>query len=531
MPTTLSPESGPLKSVRRRRATRAGLAAVAAGTLLCCLPSFAQAAPPTAGGSGVGDDYFPNYGNSGYDVSRYKIDVDYQPAGDLLKGHTTITAKATQDLRSFNLDFVLKASKVTVNGKPAKINQDDPHELVVRPNAPVKKGQTMKIDVEYVGVPSAVTVDGISPWVKTPDGAVAVGQPEIAAWWYPSNDHPQDKALFDIILHVPSGVEAISNGNIVSKKLTPKGDTWHWRETKPMVTYLAFMAVGQYEVTEGTTSKGLPWLNAVGTSNSPELARAKQDLARTPEVIDFLSKQFGPYPFDSAGGVAPDADFGFALENQTRSVYTKGFWRRGQNMSVVVHENAHQWYGDSAAVHEWNDIWVNEGFASYAEWLWSEDQGTGTGQQLLEEMYNGTPADNEFWQLTIGDPGADKVFDGPVYDRGAMSLQALRNRIGSPAFWQVVRTWHDQHEGKNGSVEEFMALAEQLSGEDLDGFFRAWLFSPTKPAATADNGLDLAAAAASQVDAEGKKVTPAPTQKVAAAKQQIDQAHTELHQD
>ena len=513
----------------RRMLPRLATLAVA-GAMLAAAPITAQAGPPTAGGSGLGDDYFPNYGNSGYDVDRYNINVDYQPQGDLLNGTTTITAKATQDLRRFNLDFALRVRSVTVNDKPATFNQNDPHELVVTPKKPLRNGEQMTVKVEYFGVPSAVKVDGITPWIKTADGAIALGQPEIAAWWFPSNDHPQDKAKFDITMKVPSGVEAISGGKLVSKTLTPNGDTWRWREDKPMATYLAFMAIGQYEVAESTSSKGLPIINAVAVSDDVRIQRAKADFARTEEVVDFLARQYGPYPFDALGNVAPNADFGYALETQTRPVYTRGFWRSGSNMGVVAHEFAHQWWGDSVSLTQWNDIYVNEAFASHAEWLWSENQGQGTAQQLMRQTYDSYPEGDSFWQVSIGDPGRDNVFDGAVYDRGAMSLQALRNRIGSPAFWQVLRTWQAERTYKNGSTEEFQALAERLSGEDLDGFFKAWLYDQRKPAATAENGLDFGTEnALRQTDAEGRVAQQAAPEQVTATRAELAKTRQQLH--
>ncbi len=471
-------------------------AAIAGASALLVVTATAASAAPTAGSAGIGDPYYPKYGNGGYDVSHYKLDLDYTPSSDLLTGTTTITATATQDLKRFNLDFGLKTSSVTVNGKRAKANQVDPHELVVTPQTPLKAGTAMTVVVTYAGVPSATQIDGLKPWVRTADGAVAVGEPEIAAWWYPSNDHPRDKATFDISVTVPKGVEAISNGRLVAQRFGKSADTWRWRETKPMATYLLFMAVGQFDVTQGTTADGKYWLNAIAANGGAEGEYAAADLARTPEVLAWESRQWGPYPFNEMGGVAPKADFGFALENQTRPVYTRGFWRNGPNIYVVVHEQGHQWYGDSVSVRNWRDIWLNEGFASFTEWLWSEQHGDGTGEELLASYYNGIPASSSFWTLRIGDPGKGREFSGAVYDRGAMTLQALRNRIGDPAFFQLMRNWAAQHKYKNGEIAQFTALAEKVSGEDLDGFFQNWLYTGSKPAKTAENGLDGVPAAA-----------------------------------
>lgn len=474
------------KPGNRRATVQRAAVLVTAATILPAAVAFAASG---SGAPGIGDPYYPEYGNGGYDVSHYGIDVGFDPDTELLTGTTTIDATATQDLSRFNLDFVLHAQRVTVNGRPAHSRASDPHELTVRPAQPIARGQHMTVVVEYAGVPSKVPVDGISPWVTTADGAVAVGEPEISAWWFPGNDHPRDKATYAVKVTVPGGLEAIGNGRLASHTSRGGEEVWRWRERQPMATYLAFMAIGQFDIFKGTTARGTPWLTAVASNGGPEGEFARADLARTPEVISWLSRQWGPYPFDSIGGVAPKADFGFALENQTRPVYTRGFWRNGSNIYVVVHENAHEWYGDSVSVRNWRDIWLNEGFASFAEWLWSEQHGDGSAQSLFDSTYASHPAGDEFWRTVIGNPGAHNEFDGAVYDRGAMTLQALRNRIGDPAFFQLMRDWAAAHRYANGAVTGFTRLAERVSGEQLDGFFDAWLYSPTRPAATKQNGF------------------------------------------
>ncbi|AKU17914.1 M1 family metallopeptidase [Luteipulveratus mongoliensis] len=472
----------------------------------------ASAAPSDVGSPGIGDPYYKDYGNGGYDVGHYAIDVDYDPATDLITGTTTITATATQNLRKFDLDLALKATAVTVNGVPAKFSKPTSHELAVVPKVPVVTGGPLKITVTYAGVPSTTKVNGFSPWVKTDDGAVAVGEPEIAAWWYPSNDHPRDKATFDVKATVPKGLQALSNGTLKKTQYGRDGDTWVWHSAKPQATYLTFLAMGHFDITQGVGASGLPWINAVASNGGQEGEYAKKDLARTSEVIDFHSRAWGKYPFEITGGVAPAADFGFALENQTRPVYTRGFWRNGPNIYVIVHEQAHQWFGDAVSVHDWKDIWLNEGFASFAEWYWSEMHGEGSGQEILASYY-ANPDSSALWKLPIGDPGAGKEFSGQVYDRGAMTLQALRNRIGDPAFFQVMRTWVPKHRYGNGAIAEFVALAEKTSGEDLGGFFRNWLYTASKPAKTAENGLDGLPAA------KVKAAAPASLAKIKAVQQ------------
>lgn len=234
-------------------------------TALILTGTPAMAAAPSPGGAGLGDEYYPDYGNSGYDVTHYDIRVRYTPSTDLLTGTTTILAKATQDLSRINLDFLLDVSSVRVNNRPATFAKEGDHELVVTPARPVADGAALTIVVQYAGVPSTKVGAGYTAWIKTPDGALAVGEPEIAWWWYPSNDHPSDKATFDVSVSVPDGVEAISNG---VQPRPPVRETlgytrWSWRSLKPQATYLTFIAVGQYDITQDTTEGGLPVLQRV----------------------------------------------------------------------------------------------------------------------------------------------------------------------------------------------------------------------------------------------------------------------------
>jgi aminopeptidase N len=254
-----------------------------------------------------------------------------------------------------------------------------------------------------------------------------------------------------------------------------------------MATYLAFAAMGDYSLTTGTAG-GVPFYTAIAAKVGKYVAAAKADLARTPEVIAWESTLFGPYPFDSMGAVVPDGDLGYALENQTKPVYDRIFWRLGSAMYVVVHENAHEWFGDSVSVDRWKDIWLNEGFATYAEWLWSEHQNQGTAQSVFDFMYS-QPRSPTFWTTKVADPTVPETFSDAVYDRGGMTLHALRVRIGDGLFFALLQDWVAAHQGGTASTAQFIALAEQESGQDLTAFFAAWLYSPTKPAPTVDNGF------------------------------------------
>jgi len=471
---------------------RALVALIATAVTLVWTAAPATAAP-APGGPGLGDDYFPDYGNGGYDVSHYDIRLRYYPDTDTLTGTTTILATATRDLSSFDLDFVLDTQSVRVNNRVATFARVGDHELVVTPPRTLSAGQSMTVVVQYSGVPSSKTAAGFTAWTRTPDGALAVGEPEIAWWWYPSNDHPQDKATFDVSVMVPDGVEVISNG------VQPRQPTrellgwtrWYWRSAKPQATYLTFVAIGQYAITTDTAPNGQPVLNAYSQLLSPATAdAARASVERTAEVVDWESSVFGSYAFEAQGGVvAPPGELGFALENQTRPVYADTFFRAGANMSVIVHENAHEWFGDSVSVEQWKETWLNEGFASYAEWLWSEKEGEGTAQEIFDFLYAFYPATSSIWTTKPADPGPTRIFSGSVYDRGAMTLHQLRLAVGDDAFFSILRTWAADHQYGNGTTAEFTALSEKISGQQLDDLFQAWLYTPAKPVLPAASAL------------------------------------------
>jgi aminopeptidase N len=447
---------------------------------LLVLAGTASAAQP--GSPGIGDPYYPGAGNGGYDVSHYDIRLNYQPGNDNLSGTTTILARTTQDLTRFNLDFLLKVTSVRINNRVAGFTQQG-GELTVDPRATLRQGTDLTIVVTYSDVPSGHAVDGYTAWKRTADGALAIDQPDIAPWWFPSNNHPTDKATFDVSVAVPSGVEVLSNGLFGGTTQQINGWTrWRYRSTTPQATYLAFIAIGQFEVRQSTDAAGRPVINAYSERLGADYGAAVSSLERTVEVTEFLEESFGPYPFEANGGVATPG-IGFALENQTRSTYDAAFFRRGSNTYVVAHEVAHQWFGDSVSVERWRDIWLNEGFASYAEFLWSEHVGEGTAQENAQYLYDLYPADSPFWQVLPGDPGAANQFHGAVYDRGALAVHALRLEIGDEAFFKLLKKWVAKYRNGHASIEDFVALAEKVSGKQLDELFRTWLFTPAKPAA------------------------------------------------
>jgi aminopeptidase N len=442
-------------------------------------PAPSSAPPPDfePGAEGIGDPYFPTYGNGGYDVAGYDLKLRYDPKTGRLGGSATITATATQDLAGFNLDLAgMPAQKVTVDGRPAK-HKADGNELVVTPSAGIVDGAPFTVVVDYSGVPKPLENEalGVGGWLRTADGAFTLGQPESASTWFPVNDHPADKATFKLAMTVPDGVEAISNGVPGARSSADGWTTWNWAEGAPMASYLATVVIGQYRVSS-STHNGKPMVIAIPES-LPANGPAAQSMAATGEVADFLATQFGPYPFDAYGGVVlNDERVNYALETQSRPVYGNTFFRGGPNSIVVAHEVAHQWFGDSVSTERWKDIWLNEGFATYAEWLWQEHQGEATVQESFDRQYARFD-----WREPPGEPGVEGLFGPAVYQRGAMTVHALRRTIGEQAFFSLLKSWPAEQRNGTATTEEFIDFAEKVSGKDLDGLFQAWLYGTTQP--------------------------------------------------
>ncbi|WP_405104647.1 M1 family metallopeptidase [Micromonospora sp. NBC_01405] len=433
---------------------------------------------PRPGPVDVGDPYVPGHGNGGYDVAAYRLRVRYDPADDRLTGHATVTATADAVLSRFNLDLAgLTVTAVRVNGAPAGHDRDG-RELVVTPARGLARGARFAVDVEYTGVPTPVESElGVGGFLATPDGAVALGQPDSAATWFPVNDHPSDKATYDVEVTVPDGLAALSNGTPVGRSSSGGWTTWRWAERAPMASYLCTLVIGDYRVTTGTHA-GKPMVTAVA-AGLPADGPAAASIARTGEIADFLADRFGPYPFDSYGGIAlADGRISYALETQSRPVYGPGFFLAGGPITeVVAHELAHQWFGDSVSLDRWGDIWLNEGFATYAEWLWTEHGGGRTAQRTFELRHAATD-----WTRPSVNPGRADMFGAAVYQRGALAVHALRRTVGDEVFFRTLRTWTAERRGGNATTADFVTLAERVSGRRLGAFFDAWLVGGTAPA-------------------------------------------------
>ncbi|MEU9434100.1 M1 family metallopeptidase [Streptomyces sp. NPDC048252] len=434
-----------------------------------------------SGAPGVGDPYFPKAGNGGYDVSHYGLTLAYTSDGNRLTGTAVVTARATEDLAAFDLDLAgMKVEEVTVGGDTAGFRRDG-QELIVRPPGALSDGETFEVRVRYSGSPRTITdPDGSKEgWLRTADGALALGEPTGSMAWFPGNHHPSDKASYDIAVTVPKGLTAVSNGELRSARTADDGrTTFTWHTAEPMASYVATLAIGRYTVTRSATEGGLPVYVAVDPS---QVTASREVLARLPEVMEWAEDNFGPYPFSSTGAIVDrPEDVEYALETQNRPVYPGA-----PDTATLVHETAHQWFGDSVTPKSWQGMWLNESLATYAEWLWTEDEGGATAEETFTELYDhGEDEYEDLWAFPPAKPtSAAHVSDTPVYQRGAMVIHRIRRTVGDDTFYDIVQGWAAAHRHGSADTDDFTAFVEkQAPDEDFDEIWADWLYGEGKPA-------------------------------------------------
>jgi len=460
--------------------------------------SFTPTAPPSqttiaseSGSPGIGDSLYPDFGNGGYDAQHYTLDftVNDVETGNL-NGTVTMGARATQTLGSFNLDFIgFEIVSITVNGQEAEFTRNG-QELTIMPSELLMNGDTFTVETVYSGAPEQIqsaALPVLTGWVLSEGESYVVSEPDGAANYFPVNDHPLDKASYTFRVTVPKPFEVAANGTLT--ETTDNGDstTYVWDAPDPMASYLATIDIADFdsETMEGPNGITIRNYYVVGLPEGVNKAFARQS-----EMIEFFSEVFGPYPFDVYGSLVLNTRNGVALENQTLSVYGSDMINVDDITSsetVVAHELSHQWFGDSVSVADWGDIWLNESFATYAEGLWIEHT---KGREALDTWVINTYSIVDRFHTRWSPPGmppANDLFNGGVYLWGGLALHALRMEVGDEVFFDILKTYYARYEGGNASTADFIAVAEEISGLDLEAFFNDWLYSTDVPPINALN--------------------------------------------
>jgi aminopeptidase N len=459
---------------------------------LCLMAAICVTGLETVKPSSLDDSYFPLLGNEGYDALHYHLDITPDFDAETLDATVEIKMQATQNLTEFNLDFWgYRITDVAINGQLVRYRRGQ-GELMIIPNDPIEIGDTFEVTVAYngkprEGIPKDVFYDdpeflASAGWVFYAGGSFVTSEPRGASFWYPVNDHPTDKATYSFSITVPEPYVVATSGELIEVIDDNGMLTYESVLNDLTASYLVTVHIGDLILDETREEGQVPIRNYFPGRH---FSRARPIFEDTSDMITFYEGIIGEYPFDVYGSVVVDLDLAYALETQTLTTYGTRILEDSVRTDITLaHELVHQWFGNSVSLARWQDIWLNEGFATYLSLLWvTEIYGDDVTQSILNDWYDSI-SDPSFMNTApdaIGDPGAQNLLHKAVYWRGALTLHALRQRVDDELFFEMIHTYFQRFKDSNATVEDFVALANEVSGEDLTDLFDAWLYQKAVP--------------------------------------------------
>ena len=467
-----------------RRPARASTfrARVPLALVTCAALVAAVTAGSTSAGAAEPGSYYPSKGDPGIDVGRYQLDLAWKAGKRTLSGTATLRLQVEAPAPSFTLDLHKRmvVSRLTVNGAATRFSHEGQD---LRVKAPVVPGTPYQVEIRYAGKPRAVKAptsraddDGVG-WHTTDSGQVWTTQKPFGAYtWYPVNDHPADKALYEVRLAVPDKFVGVSNGRLEDKRTAGGQTKTHFVNTSPMASYAVTVAIGPYKRYTQVGPHDLPltyWLPKGGKD-------LLEPLEKTPETIAFLESRLGPYPFDRAGIVVTPG-LG-SVESQTLTTLARDNWRQGRTdvREQVAHHLAHAWYGNSVTPNDWRDNWMGESVATFLQAKYSVAQRFD-GWKFWKREFS---RNDDFYREIYGPPGAyfPKHFDQRnVHYGGALLMERLRAKIGTDLFYAALAEWPAQHRDRSRGRATYIDFLSAKSRQDLRPWFEAWLNGATTP--------------------------------------------------
>jgi len=439
------------------------------------------AAEPVEFSKGLDDRLFPELGAPGVDVISYDVALDVDVVGDTFDAMIEITTAVAPNLSQLSLDAIgFDVDTVLVDGAAAVFEQSF-EELVI--DLPANRDDVVVATVNYSASPDGGTSAVGLPvgWFPTEGGAYVLNEPDGARTWLPSNDHPSDKALWRFEVTAPEADVVSANGTLIQRGGAT--EAWIWESVDPMSTYLVHLVIGDYELIEDASialesGTDLPITHLV-PSGTADVHRVFFE--QTAPQLAFFEERFGPYPLSEYGLAFIDSPPGLAMETQGRSLFAAADFRRGElgfiQHLLLAHELAHQWFGNTVSPATWSDLWLNESFATYAQWLWLDE----VDQAVLESQAEVALQARQNGRQSTGEPSVSNLFGFETYDGGAVIVHALRLELGDGAFFALLRGWLTENAGSSQTTAAFIERAEQEAGRDLTGFFEAWLYAVDPP--------------------------------------------------
>ncbi len=414
------------------------------------------------------------------DVLHYNVVLGIFPDEKKIKGQAHLTVRILDRSHPFYLHLAgLTIHSVTINEKDAKIEREGDRIFF-----PAQFLDSLNIIIEYSGQPLN---DGYGGFFFRENVIYSQGEglnsypPSMLRYWIPSHDVPADKALLDMRVSAPEPFQVVSNGLLMSTETRDSTTTFHWREIHPIAPYLIAVAIADYNV---LTKK---YVSVTGDTIPLEfyvfpeqIADARQDWINLPQMFTIYEEMFSPYPFNRYSmALVP---VGGAMEHQTMTSYSPVLITGDNRYDyIMAHELAHHWWGNYVTLSDWREIWLNEGFATYSEALYFEalsgpDKLARYMQEQAGEYLSET---NRLGHFSIYDP--DHLWGGTVYEKGAWVLHMLRWTIGDADFFSTLKTFLDRYAYGNAQIADFISIAENNSGQQLDWFFDQWIYQPGYP--------------------------------------------------
>lgn len=421
--------------------------------------------------------------NLGFSIDHYDLDLVYRVEPNLLSGVAKLHISVDEDLDKLTLDLGgamaarrisadegIKVTRFRQSGGKIRITFDDT----------IEAGSEFILTVRYGGNPRPIrTAWGEIGWEETESGALVASQPNGAPSWFPCDDTPSEKATYDIRVTADNPFTVISNGKLVSKKAQNSTTSWHYKVDSPMATYLATIQVGEF--TKFTLGR-----NTVAWAPAHLRYRVLEEFKQQQEMLDFYESVFGKYPFPDYQVVITEDELEIPLEAQGLSIFGSNHVAGNHRFErLIAHELAHQWFGNSVGVSEWKDIWLNEGFACYCEWLWTEHTGASTAHEAARSHY--LVLSRKSQDLLLADPGTKDMFDDRVYKRGAITVHALRRLLGDEAFFEAIRAYLKESRNDTVVPETLVnhitgaALKVGVSVDEVNDLLEAWLHETALP--------------------------------------------------